>query len=299
MSAITPQHPQGLRPSTKADYLERMARLQNYLESHLDTEDLNPEELASVACMSRAHFHRVFRAMFGVTIMEHVRHLRLERAAVRLRFHATSSILEVALDAGYSSHEAFTRAFQAHLGLTPSSWRQTPGARIATAQPHIPVAPPDVRLKNFPPRHIATVRHWGDYLHISPAFESAITHAKSIGQTPHALIGVYHDDPEITATERLRADVGFECTNPGSIPAGLLQTSTLPAGVYATLVHQGPYETLSLGYLRLIGQWLPGSGYTLCAEGVVESYLNDPNTVAPSDILTEIQVRLMPWKAQS
>jgi hypothetical protein len=59
------------------------------------------------------------------------RRILLERAAFQLAT-TNRSVLDVALDAGYASNEAFTRAFARAYGAAPASWRQTP------AQPRLP-----------------------------------------------------------------------------------------------------------------------------------------------------------------
>ena len=110
----------GTRPKHKTtwnDYRERILRVLTHIQERLD-EALDLEELARVACFSSFHFHRVFAAMTGETIADHVRRLRLERAAMELRSGA-KQVIQVALDAGYEAHEAFTRAFKAAYGVSP------------------------------------------------------------------------------------------------------------------------------------------------------------------------------------
>ncbi len=94
--------------------------------SRLDDHDLDGDELASSAFLSRYHFDRVIRATAGEAPNQFRRRILLERAAYRL---ATDSdgILRIAVDAGYSSNEAFTRAFRRAYGVTPSAWRESPG----------------------------------------------------------------------------------------------------------------------------------------------------------------------------
>lgn len=66
-------------------WVERILRVVDYIGSHLDDE-LDPKELAKIAGFSLHHFHRVFRGMLGESVMGFVRRLRLERAAMRLKF---------------------------------------------------------------------------------------------------------------------------------------------------------------------------------------------------------------------
>src|ERR1035438_7696056 len=110
-----------MKTSTAADYHERILRTLAHIQAHLDdAPDL--DELACVACFSPYHFHRVFRGLVGEPVQEHVRRLRLERAAHRLKLQ-DEAVTSVALDAGYESHEAFTRAFHNMFGMSPTQFR--------------------------------------------------------------------------------------------------------------------------------------------------------------------------------
>lgn len=79
-------------------------------------------ELATRAFISPYHFHRIFRAMVGESPRELVRRLRLERAAHQLR-RTPDPVVDIAFAAGYVTHEAFTKAFQAEFGASPSAFR--------------------------------------------------------------------------------------------------------------------------------------------------------------------------------
>ena len=69
------------------------------------------------------------------------RRILLERAAFRL-LEGKLGILDVAVEAGYASHEAFTRAFRREYGLAPSAWRTSPGAMHLPAPNRVHFHPP-------------------------------------------------------------------------------------------------------------------------------------------------------------
>jgi AraC family transcriptional regulator len=92
-----------------------------YIESHL-AEPLTLDDVAGVAGVSRFHLVRAFAAATGFSVMRYVRARRLSKAAQPLAAGAPD-ILSLALDADYSSHEAFTRAFRDHFGVTPEAVR--------------------------------------------------------------------------------------------------------------------------------------------------------------------------------
>jgi AraC family transcriptional regulator len=79
-------------------------------------------ELSVVAGISRHHFAHVFAGATGQSAMRYMRGRRLSEAA-RVLANGGADILTVALDFGYGSHEAFTRAFRDQLGVTPESVR--------------------------------------------------------------------------------------------------------------------------------------------------------------------------------
>jgi AraC family transcriptional regulator len=94
-----------------------------FIESHL-AGLLTLDEIADVAEVSRFHLVRAFAAATGFSVMRYVRARRLSEAARTLAAGAPD-ILHVALDAEYGSHEAFTRAFRDHFGITPEMVRAT------------------------------------------------------------------------------------------------------------------------------------------------------------------------------
>jgi AraC-like DNA-binding protein len=85
------------------------------LAESLDDHDASGEDLAARAYLSRFHFDRVVSAVSGETPVRLRRRILLERAAFRL-VTTRATVLEVALEAGYSSNEAFTRAFRRAYG---------------------------------------------------------------------------------------------------------------------------------------------------------------------------------------
>lgn len=95
------------------------------LASDLDDHQLRGADLASRAFLSRWHFDRLVSATAGEPPASLRRRVLLERAAYRLATRA-AGILEIAIEAGYGSNEAFTRSFRRAYGVVPSAWRAAP-----------------------------------------------------------------------------------------------------------------------------------------------------------------------------
>ena len=88
-----------------------------YVESHL-ADALSLDDIAAIGGVSRFHMVRSFAAATGLSVMRYVRARRLTEAARSLA-NGAPHILTLALEADYGSHEAFTRAFRDHFGVTP------------------------------------------------------------------------------------------------------------------------------------------------------------------------------------
>jgi AraC-like DNA-binding protein/uncharacterized damage-inducible protein DinB len=90
----------------------------NSLETRAKTQDM-----ARQAYQSRTQFHRLFRTMIDETPAAMRRRLLLERAGYQLA-HTGMSVTDVALDAGFGSLEAFSRAFRRAFRISPSLYRR-------------------------------------------------------------------------------------------------------------------------------------------------------------------------------
>jgi AraC family transcriptional regulator len=301
-----------MRSETELAYQQRILRVLVHIQKHLD-EDLSLETLARLACFSPHHFHRIFGAMVGESVKEHIRRLRLERAAYRLQF-GNQSVTHVAFDAGYETHESFTRAFHAMFGCAPSRFRKRqsertrpvapsgvhylPGGRLEDFNPvQRGGSPMDVRLETLEPIKVAFLRHVGPYEDegISQTWRKLEAWAGQHGLlSPRAkLIGISHDNPHVTPPDRLRYDA---CIAPDQAfkPEGEIGTQVIPGGEYAVVTHRGPYEKLPETYIYLYGEWLPQSGREPAESPGFQLHHNTPPETAPDDLVTDIYVPLKP-----
>ncbi len=89
-----------------------------YIESHLDS-NIEIDDIAKVALTSRFHFQRLFHAFTGFTLTEYIRNRRLTLAGEELSAKNVR-VTDVALKYGYTSTDAFTKAFQRLHGVAPS-----------------------------------------------------------------------------------------------------------------------------------------------------------------------------------
>src|SRR5215468_8427392 len=111
------------------------------LTDTLDDEDAPPASLAARAHLSRFHFDRLVSAAAGEPPAALRRRILLERAAYRL-VTTDHDVLRVAIEAGYASHEAFTRAFRRAYGRPPARWRLSPAGFRVDAPSQVHFSPP-------------------------------------------------------------------------------------------------------------------------------------------------------------
>jgi AraC family transcriptional regulator len=297
-----------MKPDTRSFYERAVQAAIEHIAKHLD-DALELEALAQVACLSSFHFHRVFRGMVGETPLELTRRLRLERAAWRLR-DKERPVTQIAFDAGYETHEAFTRAFRLAYSVSPSGFRLRKYPRIEIAAAcgvHysvvdlVPAFIPrnsggltmNVDIKQMPDLRVATVRHIGPYNQIPKAFErlGAVAGPAGLIRQNGTMIAIYHDDPETTPLDRLRSDAALVVPEDAKLPEGLIEQH-IPAGRYAMTVYIGPYEQLGDVWARFLGEWVPASGNRI-SEGVsYEIYRNTPADTPKQELRTELYVPL-------
>jgi AraC family transcriptional regulator len=290
------------------DYRTRMLRVLVHIQQNLD-EALRLDELSAVAGFSPFHFHRIFRGLIGEPVKEHVRRLRLERAAHRLR-HGGQPVTEMSLDAGYQTLESFTRAFHKMFGLSPTEFRArhavvaygpAPSGVHFVAEGAVesfrPVvsrsSPLEVRIERLPEMRIAFVRHTGPYEETDASYGRLMGWAGAAGllNPQTTVFGVAYDDPTVTAPEKLRYDAAIVIPN-DLVIEGEIGTRMMPAGKFAVATHCGPYETLGDTYTRFCGEWLPLSGLELLAAPALEFYRNSPEDTPPEELLTDIYMPL-------
>ena len=107
----------------------------------LDEPSLTGEQIADRLHLSRFHLDRIISAAAGEAPSALRRRVLLERSAFRLAA-GRRPVLDVAVEAGFGSHEAFTRAFRRAYGTTPSAWRARPGAIRLEATNDVHFHPP-------------------------------------------------------------------------------------------------------------------------------------------------------------
>lgn len=103
-------------------YLEVMMKVCNYINLHY-LEKLTLEDMANLAGFSKFHFTRVFKKFTNMTFCEYVNRKRVEHAE-GLLYSTNMSIIDVAMNSGFSSMSSFDRTFKGYKGFSPKYFRE-------------------------------------------------------------------------------------------------------------------------------------------------------------------------------
>lgn len=292
-----------MREETRRDYKQLVRRIVAGIAGDLDRA-ATLADLAREACLSPFHFHRVFTSLVGESPAELQRRLRLERAALRLRVSA-EPIIEIAFDAGYATHEAFTKAFRGAFGVSPSRFRRDRRAATQLAAVngvhYDPSGTPPrfvqrirggklmkVEIREVPAMRAACMAHVGPYNQIGQACMRLWGWVQKAGVPPAPLLGIFYDDPNTVAPSELRSDAGILVPEGFKTDDPEVHVVDIPANTYAVATHVGPYRELGDAWARFIGDWFPTSGHTMGSGLCFEIYTNDPTQIPEDQVVTEL-----------
>lgn len=255
-------------------YHSRMRTALAYVEMHLDGE-LDLESVSAVAAFSKSHFHRQFKAFFGISLHRYVQLARLRRASTRLLDREGGSVTEIALDAGYETSDAFARAFRQRFQQSPSDFRRAPdwepwlralrpldAARSKTMK--TTYSAEQVTIRDVAATRVAIVEHRGDPRTIDRTVQRFIRWRKAAGLPPrrHPTFNVWYSErhPVDPADYRMQLCVGVD----GDFRLGRedhgVALGEIPAGRCAVLRITADTHDLEPAARYLYGDWLPASG---------------------------------------
>lgn len=254
------------------------------------------DDLALHAGMSRSHLSRIFPLATGFSISGYIRARRLTEAAKALATGAPD-ILAVAIDAGYGSHEAFTRAFREQFGLTPEDLRRRRSLDQIALVEALPMQS-DVKVTLSPPIiaqqpaiQLAGLRQRQTMSQSNAIPSQWERFGAYFGNIPGEVSGPAYGVVESADDDTCVYVCALEVRGKPELPGDLVSTS-IPAGRYARFTHRGHISTIRSTIHAIFMDWLPNSGLEL-AEGVnfVEYYGPDfePSTGLGT---TEIWLRL-------
>lgn len=241
------------------------------------TQPLTLDGVASACGVSRSHLAHAFGIATGQSVMHYVRGRRLT-AAARALADGAPDILSIALDAGYGSHEAFTRAFRDRFHDTPENVRERRSVDGLAL-----VAPLELRPQGsvqLPPPRLVDESHMRVVgLAARCSFETAITipaqwqrfmvHYDAIPFKRVGIpIGVNHSADEDGQFVYM---CGAEVERFGTCSPELLQLE-VPPRQYAVFEHRGHVATIYETYRCIWNEAMPATGRTVADAPIIERH---------------------------
>jgi AraC family transcriptional regulator len=247
-----------------------------FIESHR-ADDLSLPQIAKVAGVSRFHMVRAFGVTTGQSVMRYVRGRRLTEAAKALAKGAPD-IMAVALDAGYASHEAFTRAFRDQFGLTPDRARAC--ASVQTLSLTEPLRMDEATNTPLQPPRIQTGRSLliaglGEHFTFETMagipglwqrFRDHLGHVP--GQIGTVAYGVCYNTDDAGSFDYI---AGVEVADFATLPTDFARLR-LTEQRYAVFTHTDHVSTIRSTFMAIFNDWLPKSRYRPADAAPFERY---------------------------
>jgi AraC family transcriptional regulator len=247
-----------------------------YVEHH-SRNAITLEVIAAACKVSPSHLTRAFAAATGLSLMRYVRARRLSEAARQLA-QGADDILSLALETGYGSHEAFTRAFRDQFALTPEQLRaqgQLNGIKLVEA-----IAMNATPASELPPPRFETLKSKTfvglveRYNCQSPAgipdqWQRFASHLGTMpGRVGDAAYGVcYNFDSE----SNFDYMCGVEVAGSPALPRGIA-TLRVPEQRYAVFTHRGHIAGIRTTLAAIWRDWFSASRYQVADTPTFERY---------------------------
>jgi AraC family transcriptional regulator len=264
----------------------RLERAATLISTRLDDPPLL-EELATAAAVSPFHFHRIWRALTRETVGQTVLRLRLE-ASKELLQTKDATVAETAISVGFATPQSFARAFRRHTGMTPTEHRAASPPTSAASGKEL-----KVEIERRGEILVVALRRQGKaYTDLNATFGQVWSWAEAtdVLKRLEGIYGIPLDDSASVPLDRLRYDA---CLALGVTPAPEpLRVLALPAGDYARLRHRGSYDGLEATTQKLVGDWLPGSGWEPANFPVFHHFISDPDATPVEELVTDVLLPL-------
>ena len=257
-------------------YDRRIDKVLEYIDANL-ARPLQLSTLAVQASFSPNHFHQIFRERQGETPQSYVRRCRLERGAALLHYGHRTAIKEIAPQCGFTSVEAFDRAFHTYFGMTPTEWRRGGYADWNRALAPLRTIAFDlsevlVQVKWLPPTRVIYKRKLGTYKdgEAAPWGELAQV-AEPLDIGGQGCFGIGLDDPSVTPSMLCRFDACIELPTSVNVPVHT-PVKAMHGGYHAVLPYLDSMADKEDYWMWLFQVWLPQSGYKVSHNACFEHY---------------------------
>ncbi|MFJ3711912.1 GyrI-like domain-containing protein [Streptomyces sp. NPDC090053] len=283
--------------------LERLNQAMEHIESHLD-QDIEVKELARIAATSEYHLRRMFSALAGIPLSEYIRRRRLTLAGAEV-LAGRETLLEIAVRYGYSSGEAFARAFRAMHGIGPGEARRTGAALNSRSRMAFRLTIEGSSTLRY------RVVDKGDFAVVGLKTRVPLVHAgpnqaitdfvrgiepqtlerleELSDQEPHGIVAVC-DDLDPSRAEGTELDYHHGVITSAGAPEGTT-ASAVPAGTWAVFTTSGPApQAIQELWRDVFTEWFPSNPYrTRTGPEILRTRLSPEKTHADAELWLPVE----------
>lgn len=277
------------------DFLQAMNEALDYIEENL-TAEIHVEEAARRAGCSQYHFRRMFAYLAGIPLSEYIRRRRLTLAAFDLRSD-DCRVIDAAVRYGYSSADAFSRAFQSLHGVSPSEARSCGTSLKAYPRMTFYLSVKGGIEMNYRIEEKEAFRIVGLMKRVPIVFngvnpeiasmwaslnEDIIGQLKSLSNIdPRGIISASTNFSEGRMEEKGELDHYIGAATTKDVPDNM-DCLEVPALTWAVFTAVGPFpQTLQETWGRIYAEWFPAANYEL-AEGPEILWNESKDTTSPT-----------------
>ncbi|MCC0646958.1 AraC family transcriptional regulator [Clostridioides sp. ZZV15-6598] len=283
------------------DYLKYFEKAIIYIENNLK-EDISVNDVAKESGYSYYHLTRLFKSMFGESVGSYIKKRRLVNSSKEL-LYSDKRVLDIAIDSGFESSEAFSRAFKSIYKVSPIEYRKN---RI------------DVFVGKKKKLELDFMKHLVENVTIKPVIKE-IDSIKVIGirdkvileddslpslwerfreihhMVPNTLpssraFGICEAAPQIhllSETMEFNETIGLEVSSYESIPS-LFVSKNIDGGKYAVFTHTGSLDKLDKTYEYIWGTWFLSTNEEIDIRDDFEIY--DERFLGPDNVDSQIDI---------
>lgn len=253
-----------------ADYQRILQGSVNYMERRL-LEDIELEDVAEHAGLSLYHFMRVFTGFTGYTLKGYIRQRRLSEAAREL-LSSETYIYDLADRYGFTSVEAFIRAFKKQFKLTPQEYRKQNQLIYYIPKMRVQICLPDqggfmvkYQIKEMPPLTIIGKNQKVRSSETSETIDRMIADFRELNQknnftSDDTIVGICFHDPRFFDQQPAPENewlymIGYLAKDEDNVPKGLMKYQ-ISAQRYAVFTHPGNLSNLGKTYRYICIDWI-------------------------------------------
>ncbi|NMS89986.1 AraC family transcriptional regulator [Clostridioides difficile] len=283
------------------DYLNYFEKAVVYIENNLK-ENITVNDVAKESGYSYYHLTRLFKSMFGESVGSYIKKRRLVNSTKEL-LYSEKKIIDIAIDSGFESSEAFSRAFKSIYKVSPMEYRKN---RI------------DVFVGKKKKLELDFMKHLMENITIKPVIKE-IDEIKVIGIRGNVILednslpclwekfrkvhnivpntlpskrafGICEATPKIhlvSENMEFNETIGFEVSSYDDIPNSFA-SKTITGGKYAVFTHIGSLDSLDKTYEYIWGTWFLSSKEELDIREDFEVY--DERFLGPNNIDSQIDI---------